>query len=62
MWFEKGWEYFTNFYLLEQGDSVMFSYEGTHSHFRVRIIGWNDVETDYPKAGMYDNFLVLICV
>ncbi|KAK9914551.1 hypothetical protein M0R45_038325 [Rubus argutus] len=51
MWLEKGWEYFTNFYLLEQGDSVMFSYEGKHSHFQVRIIGWNDIETDYPKAG-----------
>ncbi|PRQ59877.1 putative transcription factor B3-Domain family [Rosa chinensis] len=51
MWLEEGWEAFTNFYLLEQGDTMVFNYEGKHSHFQVRIIGWDDMETDYPRHG-----------
>ncbi|KAL6132294.1 hypothetical protein ACLB2K_070665 [Fragaria x ananassa] len=51
MWLEKGWKAFTQFYLLEEGELLVFNYYGEHSHFRVRIIGWDDMEIHYPSPG-----------
>nr|XP_011470668.1 PREDICTED: B3 domain-containing protein At1g49475-like [Fragaria vesca subsp. vesca] len=51
MWLEEGWKAFTQFYLLEEGELLVFNYDGDHSHFRVRIIGWDDMEIHYPSPG-----------
>ncbi|KAL6122990.1 hypothetical protein ACLB2K_075513 [Fragaria x ananassa] len=51
MWLEEGWKAFTQFYLLEEGELLVFNYDGERSHFRVRIIGWDDMEIHYPSPG-----------
>ncbi|PRQ16283.1 putative transcription factor B3-Domain family [Rosa chinensis] len=42
MWLHKGWQDFANFYSLDQGYFALFTYEGEHSHFLVRLFHWND--------------------
>ncbi|PRQ16277.1 putative transcription factor B3-Domain family [Rosa chinensis] len=51
MWLHKGWQDFANFYSLDQGYFALFTYEGEHSHFLVRLFHWNDMEIDYPIHG-----------
>ncbi|XP_050385632.1 uncharacterized protein LOC126802121 [Argentina anserina] len=51
MWLEKGWEEFASFYLLDQGDLATFTSEGQHTHFRIRIFSWDDMEIYYPIRG-----------
>ena len=63
MWLEEGWKAFTQFYLLEEGELLVFNYDGEHSHFRVRIIGWDDMEIHYPSPGMcLENVLMLLLI
>ncbi|KAL6127321.1 hypothetical protein ACLB2K_075362 [Fragaria x ananassa] len=50
MWLEEGWKAFTQFYLLEEGELLVFNYDGEHSHFRVRIIG-NEVRAMIISSG-----------
>ncbi|XP_024170086.2 putative B3 domain-containing protein Os04g0346900 [Rosa chinensis] len=51
MWLNKGWQEFANFYSLDEGYFAVFSYEGEHSHFQVRVFQWNDMELEYPIHG-----------
>ncbi|KAK7270187.1 hypothetical protein RIF29_23147 [Crotalaria pallida] len=52
-WFEKGWKEFTENYSLEEGDLVVFKYEGT-SQFEVNVLDQSKLEINYPPCGTCD--------
>ncbi|ONH96648.1 hypothetical protein PRUPE_7G143300 [Prunus persica] len=47
VWLQQGWSNFADFYSLAFGYVLLFSYEGNHSHFQVRIFMRSPLETDY---------------
>ncbi|KAK2440853.1 B3 domain-containing transcription factor VRN1 [Trifolium repens] len=56
IWFENGWEDFTQNYSLQQGCLVVFEYKEGTSKFHVLILGQNAVEIDYgPSCHTYDD-------
>ncbi|XP_021809503.1 B3 domain-containing transcription factor VRN1-like [Prunus avium] len=47
VWLQQGWSNFADFYSLAFGYVLLFSYEGLHSHFQVRIFMRSPLEIDY---------------
>ncbi|BFG38997.1 hypothetical protein CerSpe_252710 [Prunus speciosa] len=47
VWLQQGWSNFADFYSLAFGYVLLFSYEGLHSHFQVRIFMTSPLEIDY---------------
>jgi hypothetical protein len=47
-WLQKGWLELADFYSLEQGYFLFFSYEDDDSCFQVRIFNKNSMEIEYP--------------
>lgn len=67
-WLQKSCLELADFYSLEQGYFLFFSYEGDDSCFQVRISNKNSMEIEYPfksshheehnlGGGMYENLV-----